>query len=120
MATAKDKRRYPRTAHEVALALILRPRIPGSPEASRGLHVSTRDISLTGISVLLSEPIRPDTDVELSLVLEEDADSVCHLHGTVAWCGRNDGQLLAGIALDLERADGRTWAGCFQPDGSFD
>ncbi|MCH8543032.1 MAG: PilZ domain-containing protein [Alcanivorax sp.] len=118
MATAKDKRRYPRTAREVALALILRPRIPGSPEGSRGLHVSTRDISLAGISVLLPEPIRPDTDVELSLVLSEDDDRLCHLHGTVAWCGHTDGQLLAGIALDLARADGGRWARSFSESSS--
>ncbi|WP_111657011.1 PilZ domain-containing protein [Isoalcanivorax indicus] len=118
MATAKDKRRYPRTAHAVTLSLILRPRVPGSAEASRGLHVSTHDISLAGISVLLPEPIRPDTDVELSLVLSEDDDRLCHLHGTVAWCGHSDGQLLAGIALDLERGDGRAWASSFSESSS--
>ena len=42
-----------------------------------------------------------------------------HLYGTVAWCAAPEGQLLAGIALDLERADGRLWAAHFDDDGFF-
>lgn len=114
MDTSAEKRRHPRLARELDLSLVLRPRAPGS---HRGLHLYTRDISLTGISVILPEPIRPDTDVELWLTLEE-GEPLCHLLGTVAWCGQVTGQWHAGIALELERGDGRAWASSFSESSS--
>lgn len=105
MDTSAEKRRHPRIARELDLSLVLRPRAPGS---RRGLHLHTRDISLTGISVILPEPIRPDTDVELWLTLDE-GEPLCHLLGTVAWCGQVAGQWHAGIALELDGADGPAW-----------
>lgn len=118
MATALDNRRFPRTSREENLALTLLPSQSGSLDPADRLYLSTHDISLAGISVELPAPIKPNTDVELWVALLEDHGTY-HLYGTVAWCAAPEGQLLAGIALDLERADGRLWAAHFDDDGFF-
>lgn len=82
------------------------------------LSLTSHDISLAGISVELPAPIKPDTDVELWVVLLEN-DGTYHLYGTVAWCAAPEGHLLAGVALDLERGDGRLWAAHFDSTGHF-
>tara|TARA_B100000676_G_scaffold304571_1_gene357099 strand:- start:956 stop:1318 length:363 start_codon:yes stop_codon:yes gene_type:complete len=118
MATAMDNRRYPRTTREENLALTLLPNHSGSLDPADRLYLTTHDVSLAGISVELPAPIKPNTDVELWLALLEKHGTY-HLYGTVAWCAAPEGQLLAGIALDLERADGRLWAAHFDDDGFF-
>ncbi|MZR64043.1 PilZ domain-containing protein [Alcanivorax sp. DP30] len=118
MATAMENRRYPRIHREESLSLTLLPARSTSVSREDRLYLTTQDVSVAGISVELPSPIRPDTDVELWVALLEEHGTY-HLYGTVAWCAAPDGQLLAGIALDLERADGRLWSAHFDNDGSL-
>lgn len=118
MATAMDNRRYPRIHREESLSLTLLPARSSSVSQEDRLYLTTHDVSLAGISVELPAPIRPNTDVELWIALLEEHGTY-HLYGTVAWCAAPDGHLLAGIALDLERADGRLWATHFDDSNLY-
>ncbi|EKF73466.1 hypothetical protein A11A3_13515 [Alcanivorax hongdengensis A-11-3] len=118
METAKEHRRYPRSPREESLSLTLLPAGATSVDTEERLFLTTHDISLAGICVELPAPIRPDTDVELWIAMLHQRGTY-HLYGTVAWCAAPEGQLLAGIALDLERGDGRLWASQFNDHGYY-
>ncbi|KZY38921.1 pilus assembly protein PilZ [Alcanivorax sp. HI0083] len=118
MATAMDNRRHPRISREESLSLTLLPAGSNSVAPEDRLYLTTHDISLAGISVELPAPIKPNTDVELWVALLENHGTY-HLYGTIAWCAAPEGHLLAGVALDLERADGRLWAAHFDTSGYF-
>lgn len=114
-----DNRRYPRISREENLSLTLLPAGSSSLDPEDRLYLTSHDISLAGISVELPAPIKPNTDVELWVALLEDHHGTYHLYGTIAWCAAPEGQLLAGVALDLEQADGRLWAAHFDTSGYF-
>ncbi|BAP14669.1 MAG: pilus assembly protein PilZ [Alcanivorax borkumensis] len=118
MATKIDNRRHPRINREENLSLTLLPAGSSSLDPEDRLYLTSHDISLAGISVELPSPIKPDTDVELWVALLENYGTY-HLYGTIAWCAAPEGHLLAGIALNLERADGRLWAAHFDSTGHF-
>ena len=113
-----ENRRHPRIHREESLSLTLLPSGSLSVSPDDRLYLTPHDVSLAGISVELPAPIKPNTDVELWVALLEEHGTY-HLYGTIAWCAAPEGQLLAGIALDLERADGRLWAAHFDNDGFF-
>ncbi|MDX1804934.1 MAG: PilZ domain-containing protein [Alcanivorax sp.] len=118
METLNDSRRYPRTPRAESLSLTLLPAGARSLDADDRLFLTTRDISLAGICVELPAPIKPDTDVEIWVAMLHE-NGTFHLYGTIAWCAAPEGQLMAGIALELERADGRKWALQFDPQGDY-
>lgn len=109
MTSAINQRRHPRIPRVESLSLTIMNTDSIDPER---LFVSSRDVSLSGISVSLPAPIKPNTDVEIWVALLQER-ATYHLYGTVAWCAAPDGELIAGIALDLERADGRLWSSLF-------
>ena len=118
METVSNNRRYPRTPRAESLSLTLLPAGSSSLDPDDRLYLTSRDISLAGICVELPAPIKPDTDVEVWVAMLHE-NGTFHLYGTIAWCAAPEGQLRAGIALDLERADGRKWAQQFGQQGHY-
>jgi hypothetical protein len=99
------------------VSLTLRRDPPAADEES--LHLLCRDVSRTGLGVAFPHSITPDTDVELWVTLPGDERRL-HLYGTIAWCAAPLGQWRAGIALNLERSDGRFWSARFDQDHDLD
>lgn len=120
MPSQEEHRHFPRSQPPRNVMLTLRQEAPtpvhNTVEDNEPLHLSCRDVSLTGLGVIFPYSIRPDTDVELWMRLPDDTVEL-HLFGTVAWCAAPGGEWQAGIALDLERSDGATWAAHFDGQG---
>lgn len=114
MSSQEEHRHFPRSRPPRDVSLTLQRQTPAADHTP--LHLLCRDVSLTGLGVTFPYSIRPNTDVELWVYLPGDATEL-HLFGTVAWCAAPQGEWQAGIALDLERSDGATWAAHFDGQG---
>jgi hypothetical protein len=108
MVSQDEQRHHDRHRPNGVNLTLRRERAPADGET---LHLSCRDISRAGLGVEFPYSIPPDTDVELWV--SASGEPPLHLFGTVAWCAAPRGRWQAGIALDLERSDGGTWAARF-------
>lgn len=114
MPPQEEHRRFPRcrtTSSDISLKLV-----EEAAPAEVPLRLWCRNVSPTGLGVVFPRSIRPDTDVELWIKLPDDHTGL-HLYGTVAWCAAPEGEWQAGIALNLERGDGASWATRFDVQG---
>ena len=117
MSSQQEHRHHPRRDPPRGVSLTLRRDPPAADEEA--LHLLCRDVSRTGLGVAFPHSITPDTDVELWVTLPGDERRL-HLYGTIAWCAAPLGQWRAGIALNLERSDGRFWSARFDQDHDLD
>lgn len=118
MTNVRELRRHPRFVQDAQVSLSTERPLALADDYVEPLALQGHDLSLAGISLELPVPLSPNTDVALVVTLPQ-LSSPFKLFGTVAWCAAPRGNIVAGIALDLSRADGDRWAALFDPQYRF-